>query len=203
MPERPPEYEAYVAAVGGIVHAWNHLHEILGHLFAALLAGSPHVALAIWYSTDNDRAQRAMLRAAVSARALHEWVKMWPTSTEDMLWLIDRANTLADRRNDAIHTPVSIFLDDADNEVISALTRAYFFGHHRAKKLARQEILQEFDWCERYADVLSQFGHRMTYVMERYLRDARRRDAWPSRPSPPDRRPKNSLLGPPRLPRKE
>jgi hypothetical protein len=50
-------------------HSWNHLQDALGQLFG-LVAGMNHwVALAIWYSSRSDRAEREMLRARRAAPA--------------------------------------------------------------------------------------------------------------------------------------
>jgi hypothetical protein len=50
-------FEAYTLAVGKVAHAWNYLQEKLGQLFAVITGADRAIALAVWYSTDNDRAQ--------------------------------------------------------------------------------------------------------------------------------------------------
>jgi hypothetical protein len=193
-------YETYAIAVGGVVYSWNFLQEMFGFLFSEVLGLLPNTAFAIWYSTSNDRAQRDMLRAVVLHKAPHP---RFPKARDDLLWLIDRANTLADNRNDAIHTRCDPYTDETGRADVTALTDAYLYGHPRSKKLAEREILQEFDWCQRSADVLTDFARQMAIVLAEYRRDARRRYAWPDRPSLPDRRPKKILQGQRHPPRTE
>jgi hypothetical protein len=91
----------YVIALGELVIAWNSLQENLADLFWVITGVSNGaIPLAIWHSTNNDRAQRQMLRAAVEAAFAKE-----KKIKDDILWLVDRANALADQRNDAIHSP--------------------------------------------------------------------------------------------------
>ena len=192
MADARTQYERYIAAVGAVTHAWNFLHERLGRLFVTLLNLNLFVGFALWYSTENDRMQRDMLMAVVSQTYLLDLLPRWPTAREDIIWLLTRANSLADSRNNAIHTPIDILISNGGEHVPSALTHAYFMGHRRALRMADKDILQELEWCKQYADVLSNFAHEITYVLDRHLRDGRRRDAWPRRPSVPDRPPKTA-----------
>jgi len=196
-----PTYDAYVSAVGSVARSWNRLQEYLGHLFSVVTGLLPTTAFSIWYSTDNDRAQRNMLRAVILANDISEVHPRFPNATSDLLWLIDRANALADSRNDAIHTPCDLVIDELGRTDVSALTTAFFYGHPRAKKLANKDVLQEFDWCEQSAITLAKFARDMAIILNEYRKDARRRFAWPNRPSLPDRRPKKALQGPRRQPR--
>jgi hypothetical protein len=194
-------YNAYASAVGKVVHSWNYLQEYLGHLFSVVTGLPPVTAFAIWYSTDNDRAQRNMLQAVVLSNDLSKWNPRFPKATSDTLWLINRADALADQRNDAIHTPCDPVIDDAGRFDVTALTTAFFYGHPRAKKLIDRDILQEFDWCARSANILANFAQKVAIVLNEYRNDARRRYAWPDRPPLPDRRPKNVLQAQRRQPR--
>jgi hypothetical protein len=98
-------FETYVAAVGKVAYAWNYLHEQLGLLFAVVSGAKREVALAIWYSTKSDRAQREMLQAAADATN-SERSKQLPRASDALKWLLDRANELAEARNDAVHAHV-------------------------------------------------------------------------------------------------
>src|SRR5229473_1893775 len=83
-------FEAYALAVGKVAHSWNYLHEALGQLFAAVLsAPNRGLALAVWYSTDSDRTQRNMLRAAVSSSGEGRWQPRLPKAFDDLIWLLD------------------------------------------------------------------------------------------------------------------
>jgi hypothetical protein len=66
-------FEAYSMAVGKVAYAWNYLHERLGQLFAVVCATDREIALAIWYSTDSDRAQRLLM---ISVRLIESSVSI-------------------------------------------------------------------------------------------------------------------------------
>ncbi len=54
--------------IGKLNRAWNMLHEHLGSLFAHIVNNDNlSIPLAVWYSTQSDRSQREMLRAAINA----------------------------------------------------------------------------------------------------------------------------------------
>jgi predicted trehalose synthase len=90
--------EPYAREVGKLVASWNTLHERLGELFSAVLSkGHPGIGSAIWYSTQNDRAQREMLRAATEAAAAEGTVTQ--QARDEIKWLLDRTNELANERN--------------------------------------------------------------------------------------------------------
>jgi hypothetical protein len=118
--------------------------------------------LAIWYSTNNDRTQREMLKAAAAATGADRW-KTLPKAQEHLKWLLDRrADDLAEEHNNAIRAPAALYLGSESPE----MGPSAFSGHSRARKLMGKKLLIEFDWCERYAETLSQFagrnGHRVS-----------------------------------------
>jgi hypothetical protein len=108
-------FDAYVAAVGRVAHAWNYLHERLGVLFVTVSGMERNVALSIWYSVKSDLAQRAMLRAALEATN-SERSKRLPKASNDLKWLLDRADALAEDRNNAVHAPCSLYLGGSVSE---------------------------------------------------------------------------------------
>jgi hypothetical protein len=177
--ETKAAFERYTLALGKVVHAWNYLHEKLGQLFVVLSGSDRNIALAIWYSTINDRAQRLMLRAAVMASGVNRWPN--PSAKDDTIWLLDRADELADQRNNAIHAPCSLYIGGAKDGG-AEMGAAYFNGHPRARKLKNKSLLIEFDWCERYAETLSKF----TLEIETGLAFAERYP-WPDKPCLPVR----------------
>jgi hypothetical protein len=67
-----------------------------------------HESLFVWNAVKSDRTQREMLKAAVN-HLITDWER--PELIEEANWLIDRANALADWRNDAIHSPLIIFAE--------------------------------------------------------------------------------------------
>lgn len=177
-------FDAYCLALGKVAHAWNYLFETLGQLFVIAAGGNPHVANAIWYAPDSDRTKVDMLKAAISSPGQTSWwLPEFPTAKEDVLWLLQRVQSLTDMRNNVIHAPC-ILLTDARGTAMAAS----FNGHERAKKLWGKEILVEFDWCERWTEELTRFAR----AMESAVYD--RQSAWPSRPGKPDRTPQKDLL---------
>jgi hypothetical protein len=165
-------FDAYAASVGKVAHAWNSLHERLGVLFAAVTGMERNVALSIWYSVQSDRAQREMLKAAVYATNSQRSEKL-PKAPDDLKWLLDRAEEVANARNNAVHAPCSLFIGGSGSE----MGAAYFDGNPRAKNLMGKELLVEFAWCESYAETLSRFTGMLGTAVA--LPD---RYQWPERP---------------------
>jgi hypothetical protein len=97
---------------------------------------------------------------------------------EDVIWLLDRADELADERNDAIHTPVSMMTDRAGKAFYASMA-ASVSGHPRARRLWGKRLLVEFERCEKVAASLSFFAGEavMALVNEQH--------PWPARPSLP------------------
>jgi hypothetical protein len=108
------EFDAYALAVGKVAYAWNHLQERLGQIFGIVLGAEANhfIATAVWYSSDSDRAQQAMLREAITASPADRWLNR-PKAKDDIIWLLKEANKLTDDRNNAIHTPVAVWLGGA------------------------------------------------------------------------------------------
>jgi len=141
LKDRAAEYRAQV---GLVADSWNTLQETLGRLFAAILSSvPPNVSLAIWYSEPNDRAQRRLLRAAVNAGALDHTKhaqKLPPSGKDDLLWLLNGADKLGARRDQALHTPVTF---DLDVEKV-AIIAAYFQGNPLAAQLRGKDLIKEY-----------------------------------------------------------
>jgi hypothetical protein len=100
-------FDAYAVAVGRVSVIWNHFHFTLGGLFAVIIGGDAELILAAWDSIENDRTKREMLRAAINAASPERW-KQTPKAAADLLWVLGRAETLSDVRNDAMHALVSL-----------------------------------------------------------------------------------------------
>jgi hypothetical protein len=156
-------------------------------LFAVLIGGNHELVLAAWRANENDHAQREMLRAAINAASPERW-KQTPKAPDDLRWVLGRANTLRDVRNDAIHELVVLHFGP---EIVQ-LTVAQPARGKREKKLldnaARgRKLVDEFAKCERDADALSGFVLEATaaLVMPELWE-------WPPRPkqiwAPPKRR---------------
>ena len=128
--------EPYARELGKLVASWNTLHERLGELFSAVLNKShPGIGSAIWYSTQNDRAQREMLRAATEAAAAEGTLTQ--QARDEIKWLLDRTNELANERNDAVHAPVALFTDQDGTKLMTE----YFFGNRAGETEALDRLV--------------------------------------------------------------
>ena len=179
-------FEEYALAVGKVAHAWNYLQEKLGELFVVVTGMESEIAQAVWYSSDSDRTQRGMLKAAISASAHDRWKDRIPNVKADLLYLVDRANALGNNRNDAIHAPCVLAIGGS-TDGSTQMAASYFSSHARAKNLIGKDLLTEFDWLERYSENLSRYSvqARRSLISDIY--------PWPKRPSPPDHQPKKVL----------
>jgi len=165
-----------------VAHAWNYLHEKLGQLFVVISGADRDIALAIWYSTDSDRTQRSILKAAIAASVDRR--NELPKASEDLKWLLDRADEVAEQRNNAIHAPCSLYVGGGEDSS-TEMGASFIYGHPRARKLMGKTVLIEFDWCERYAETLTRF----TLKLETAIAFADQYP-WPDRPSLPHRKTK-------------
>lgn len=171
----------YFTAVGRVAHAWNQLQEALGQLFAEVVGSNHRVILAIWYSSKSDRAQHEMLRAAIVGSGDNRWRRA--TARGDLEWLVNKATELAQKRNEAIHAPIGMIVDEGNPKIIPS----YFFGHPLAQSLQNKDLLQELDWCERWATAL----HNYADECRAGVRHAKR--PWPRRPAQPNRPPRKKF----------
>jgi hypothetical protein len=136
MPDRIEKvFAPYAREVRKLVASWNQLQERLGELFSVIVRKDhPGIVLAIWYSTRSDLNQRQMLRASAEAAAAAGLLEQ--AKKEDIKWLLDRTNELAQQRNDAIHAPVAFFTDQDGTRLMTE----YFFGNPRALSLKDKSL---------------------------------------------------------------
>jgi hypothetical protein len=168
--------EPYVMALGKVAHAWNYLQEALGQLFCAVTGlEQDNAGQAIWHSTSNDRAQRNMLSAALAATQNRRLTFGLPKAKDDLNWLLEKANKVAEQRNNAIHAPMAVAIGGRQIELVPVAHH----GNPRAYKLVGKDIITEFEWYEQCADTLTRFA--------RSARTAIASDAvpWPDRPQLP------------------
>jgi hypothetical protein len=157
--ELDKRFEPYAIQLGWLAYSWNSLHERLGNLFWTLTGlQDGRIPIAIWNAIENDRAQREMVRAIAE-------VALTPDNKakREILWVLGKAQSFEDKRNDALHTPLT-FMIDADGPRLSS---KWFSGHRSATKLKDKDLLEEFKWYGRTANVLSQYVWHISY----HLRD--------------------------------
>lgn len=168
-------FKPYFDAVGRVVHTWNNLQEQLAVLFCRVTGMSNEIGIAVWHSTNNDRAQREMLRAAVTATD-EEWSERYPKAKKDIGWLLAEADKLAMRRNNVVHAPCYVGLRSKSELEIVPLAMS---GNPRAKALHGKDILTEFAWYEETAEKLRGFARwtDAALSLENF--------EWPVKPSMP------------------
>jgi hypothetical protein len=164
---RDEALNAYYLAVGKASYAWNDLHERLADLYVMLTvqarptpditeAADPRgAAFSKWYKPRNDGRQRRMLRGLIKV-GVDDDRSACPTAGQDILWLLDSVDNLAKERNDAVHAPVSLYIDTREGG--SAEVRpANWNGNPRAASLVGRKLLEEFERCQETATLLSDF----------------------------------------------
>jgi hypothetical protein len=169
--------EPYMLAIGKVATNWNYLQEALAQLLVLITGIKDHVALAIWHSTSNDRAQREMLRAAIDAVSPGWENTKFATAQADLIWLLNNADTLAEKRNNAVHAPCIPSIGGEGVEIVPFV----IYRNPRAKKLINKDILVEFAWYEKSTEAMISFA--------RQAESAFRADnnPWPDRPQMPSR----------------
>jgi len=178
--------EPYVAALGKVAHSWNHLQDALAELFFIVTGLEQLVAEAIWHSMLNDRWQRELLRAAVTATTNRRLTEDLPKAKDDILWLLQKADDVGRKRDTAVHAPITVAITSpiaADFEDKVELIPDTFYGNRLARKLVGKDILAEFEWYELTADALTSFARGIKRAIE--TSGNPRPFPWPDRPRLP------------------
>jgi hypothetical protein len=173
----------YVAALGQLALAWNGFHQTLALLFCSVAreqkptteTSTSGQLLAIWHALKSDRAQREILLAAVQN---HIWGASPPKFEEDVKWICDRADSLEDARNDALHSPLWAYERMSQETIVMPIIG---IGHIRAKKLFDKNLLSEYRWCRDATLVLTRFAGEIDEALSDGMRP------WPDRPRLPIR----------------
>jgi hypothetical protein len=164
-------FDEYAMALGKVVYTWNALHEQLGKLYAVVAGITPENGFKLWYSKRNDRWQRDQFREALKAANFNA---VNTKANADLLWLIDQTDLLAEDRNDAVHAPCGMLINNKFE-----ITANYFNGNPRAANLRDKPILLHFAWYERRAITLSNYTEHAFISIMHY------KGKWPDRPAMP------------------
>jgi hypothetical protein len=164
--QRERMFRSHALVLGRLVLSWSDLHQELARLFYAVVGGSdPGVALAVWNSSRSDRSQREMLRgaaaAALSSGLFRRAAKTShnPRAYDDVDWLLNQCDTLASRRNDAIHAPFLLEITD-DNKTL--LRPSYKWGNNLAVRLHQKtpgDLSVHFNWVRECIDIVTRFAY--------------------------------------------
>jgi hypothetical protein len=181
--QRQKKFRPYAVELGEVIYSWNRLQESLASMFWHFTRRPDdlwdEVGLAIWYSTPNDRTQREMLRAAVRASERDKAFEKYPEGQEDIYWLLNKCNSFADKRNDAIHSPYMIWPKNVGPGALEGeriFTGGFLLGNPRGLKLQGKDLLAEFRWYSAYADELFYYSESIREC----LNDPRK--PWPEKP---------------------
>jgi hypothetical protein len=108
----------------------------------------------IWHSLRSDSLQREMLLAAIAAIPQDGRLAI---ILSNLTTLVKHANALAQDRNNAIHAPVSLALDNGK----LVLFPVHFHGNRLAKRLLDKNIILEFNRCRDEANVLKEYAEKI------------------------------------------
>jgi hypothetical protein len=178
-------FRSYLTKLGAVVYSWNQLQETLAKLFWVVTdIPKGDMPLGVWHSTQNDRAQRSMLRAAIIGQTSKEFFQERDPIRvkEDILWLLAEVDKLSEARNNALHASYHFVVQPLPRKMAADT----IFRNPRAAKLENRELKAEFDWCEQTANELAHFASFISFSLETSL------GTWPERPSLPNRGQKKS-----------
>src|SRR5690349_235351 len=101
------KFQPFALAIGQMALAWNELHEALWVLFSQALGqdkDKQFQGLGIWGAITSDRQKRLVLDAAINLIGREKHTE-FPQLAADILWVIERSNSLEDKRNNVVHSP--------------------------------------------------------------------------------------------------
>ena len=184
--QREQMFRPYAVEIGKLALEWNRLHHYLSWLFSAAIGEGENILVAykIWHSSQSDRSQREMLRAAAEVTFAKDAQKpVHAKALDDTVWLLDRAQSLADRRNNALHSPFTLVYSGSETWVAPDT----FLGHPRASKLDGKDVLAELKWYRDSATVLCDFAHQLFYCLkiDPWMKVHHAPHPWPERPKMP------------------
>jgi hypothetical protein len=180
-------FKPYAAEIGFLLRDWNNLQESLSALFVSLFQIDQSGAiLAAWHAVPNDRFQRAMLRASLkvkfdvplATKKLTQEQYEHKFFRDEILWILEKADTLGRQRDDAAHVPVAMLIA----EPLKFIAHIYS-GNPISQKLRGKELLPEFKIYRDKAVILRNYADRINlYLYRRKRGPLPERPQWPSPP---------------------
>ena len=183
----------YLAELGRLANAWNHLHHNLSSLFSLILrCPNAYVGQALWHSLESDVLQRKMLRSLITADDLplpaaisHHQYKPLLTKFQahEILYVLNEIdNNLRHKRNNAIHAPL-ILMSGINNKGVRSWAEAHFNTQNpRAKPLLGKDLIDEFRRYSEDLERLSTYANEMWLALNPFYSP---RHSWPERPPSP------------------
>lgn len=180
-------YRPYVMAIGQIALAWNDLHESIGVLFNSITTiATDDKVQAAFQAIDSDRLKRKMLKAAFSQLDAKE-IRLNPTAVDDIKWACGQIDALEEARNNAIHSPLHMFVFSREFNLPHGVLPNDVYGNTRAAKLRNKDLLTEYRYVRDATIVLRDFIDGI----EESWNWTYRRSSAPVRPQLPNRGQKN------------
>jgi hypothetical protein len=165
--------ERHASALGWVVLEWCRIYEELGLLFVELVNPDNRQALlAAWHAVKSDRTQRFMLRAVAENSLCGRRAPL----RRRILWAIGQLDSMENKRNDAVHAPVAIGLDE--NMVRVAVFPMLTTGNPRAQALVGNDLEKHFRVYQRNTEAIRHYLESL----RPFLRAGAPLDQLPRRP---------------------
>jgi hypothetical protein len=163
----------YIESVGRVMHAWNRFQETLGQIFLLVTGFDTRIGIAVRHAPKGDWVQRELLRAAIHAAYYNRTRLAEQRQKKDLVWLLNKADKLAEERNEAAHVPCTIGIQ-SEKIVVQSLA---YLGNPKARELVGDDIVGNFKSCELRVYILGKYAEDI----ECTLRDPQSYP-WPSPP---------------------
>jgi len=167
-------FDDHAADIGHIALQWNALHDALGEIFCGIIESNSGrmVVLAAWQSLASDRGKRQMLE-----RAAFEKLGANDRLYQEIKWICGKLDSQEDKRNDAVHSPFGISMEEGGFRVVPVLWTV----HPRAQKFKDKDIALELKSYRKNLQSLTAFARRLISFPALLAHGA----SWPERPSLP------------------
>jgi hypothetical protein len=192
------KFQPYAVAIGQMNMAWNDFHEVLGSLFMEIMAeraSNPDLkqvvrglfrSRIIWGQISSDR-QKRLLVLELAKWLGRERQEAFPTLMDDLKFLTKRADSLEEKRNNVIHSPVDEVRNALSDVPYGAIVAASLNARGRKlegpSKRRDRELLSTIRLYRDYATVLASYARDLINAWQAAERGRRR--AWPRRPPLP------------------
>ena len=124
-----------------------------------------------------------LLRAAAAGRfSIDDDRNLFPKALEDIVWLVNKAEGLEDKRNDALHAPLGVGANSTTKTF--EMVPWTILDNPRALKLEGKRLLEEFAWYMETAQTLHRFANAIHWVMA-FQQSGDELKSWPERPRLP------------------
>lgn len=189
-------FDSYPCALGNLLASWNMLQERFAMMFVSImLFGNDGTelerqVLGVWNAVPNDRFQRHMLLEAARATFCQSEAKTKIEVIRDhekrifdeIDWLVERADAMGRKRDDAAHVPIAISLIGAEPVFIADSSTE----HPIAKKLSSKQLVEEIELYRNQIQTLGSHALAMwSFIGGHGRKTLPKRPTWPTQPRPP------------------